>query len=74
MIVDTPLLYTNINLLPHCYIDEIIRQETLNCTERGHLLIQIRDEMKMTIKAYQELNESVIGNWIRKTLLVSVDN
>lgn len=56
-----------------CYlIDEIIRQETLNCAERGHVLVQIRDEIKTTIDAYQELNESVIANRIRRTLMASV--
>lgn len=45
---------------------------TLHCAERGYILIRIRDEMKMTVKAYQELYESVIANWIRKTLLASI--
>lgn len=53
-------------------LDEIIRQSTLNCTERGQMLIQIRDEIKTTIDAYQELFESVMANGIRKALLASI--
>ena len=29
--------------------DEIIRQVTINCAERGFLLVRVRDEIKMTI-------------------------
>merc|ERR1712098_84385 len=35
--------------------DELIRQVTLNCPERGLLLLRVRDEIKMTIAAYQTL-------------------
>lgn len=35
--------------------DEIIRQVTINCPERGLLLHRVRDELKMTIAAYQTL-------------------
>jgi len=52
----------------YLYIDEVIRQVTLNCTERGHMLIQIREEIQMTIDAYKELYESVLANGIRKLL------
>ncbi|KAE9542374.1 hypothetical protein AGLY_003501, partial [Aphis glycines] len=44
-------------LYGQCF-DEVIRQVTLNCTERGHMLIQIRNEIQMTIDAYKELYES----------------
>lgn len=33
--------------------DELIRQVTINCAERGLLLLRVRDEMRMTIAAYQ---------------------
>ena len=32
--------------------DELIRQITINCAERGFLLVRVRDEIKMTIQAY----------------------
>ena len=35
--------------------DELIRQVTLDCPERGLLLLRVRDEIKMTIAAYQTL-------------------
>ncbi|XP_025190403.1 33 kDa inner dynein arm light chain, axonemal-like [Melanaphis sacchari] len=54
-------------LYGQCF-NELIRQVTLNCTERGYMLIQIRDEIQMTIDAYKELYESVLANGIRKLL------
>lgn len=50
--------------------DEIIRQETLNCVERGLMMIHVRDEINMTFETYQKLYESAIGYGIRKVLLV----
>jgi dynein light intermediate chain len=41
-------------LYAQCF-DEIIRQVTINCPERGLLLHRVRDEIKMTISAYQTL-------------------
>lgn len=38
--------------------DEIIRQVTIDCPERGLLLMRVRDELKMTISAYQTLYQS----------------
>lgn len=32
--------------------DEIIRQVTINCPERGLMLLRLRDERKMTMAAY----------------------
>ena len=37
--------------------DELIRQVTISCVERGLLLLRVRDEIKMTIAAYQTLYE-----------------
>ena len=38
-------------LYAQCF-DELIRQITINCAERGFLLVRVRDEIKMTIQAY----------------------
>ena len=35
-------------LFAQCF-DELIRQITINCAERGFLLVRVRDEIKMTI-------------------------
>jgi dynein light intermediate chain len=51
--------------------DEVIRQVTINCAELGQLLLRIRDEIRMTISAYQTLYESSIAFGIRKALMVS---
>ena len=48
--------------------DEVIRQVTINCAERGFLLVRVRDEIKMTIQAYQTLYESSIAYGMRKAL------
>jgi hypothetical protein len=42
-------------LYAQCF-DEIIREVTINCAERGLLLLRVRDEMRMTIAAYQVRN------------------
>lgn len=49
--------------------DEIIRQVTIECSERGLLLLRIRDEIRMTIAAYQTLYESSVAFGIRKALM-----
>lgn len=41
---------------------------TINCAERGFLLVRVRDEIKMTIQAYQTLYESSIAYGMRKAL------
>ncbi|CAG01604.1 unnamed protein product, partial [Tetraodon nigroviridis] len=48
---------------------ELIRQETLNCPERGLLLACIRDEFQMTIAAHQTLYEDSIAFGTRETLM-----
>ena len=37
-------------LFAQCF-DELIRQITINCAERGHLLLRVRDEVRMTKEA-----------------------
>lgn len=41
---------------------------TINCAERGFLLVRVRDEVKMTILAYQTLYESSIAYGMRKAM------
>ena len=55
-------------LYAQCF-DELIRQVTINCAERGLLLLRVRDEIRMTIAAYQTLYESSIAFGMRKALV-----
>ena len=48
--------------------DEVIRQVTINTAERGLLLLRVRDEIRMTIAAFQTLYESSIAYGMRKAL------
>jgi len=48
--------------------DELIRQMTINCAERGLLLLRVRDELRMSIASYQTLYESSIAFGMRKAL------
>jgi len=50
------------------FADELIRQVTINCAERGLLLLRVRDEIRMTIAAYQTLYESSVAFGMRKAL------
>jgi len=54
-------------LYAQCF-DEIIRQVTIECPERGLLLLRVRDEIRMTIASYQTLYESAILFGIRKQM------
>jgi len=54
-------------LYVQCF-DELIRQVTINCAERGLLLLRVRDEIRMTIASYQTLYESSIAFGMRKAL------
>ena len=55
-------------LYTECF-DELIRQITLNCLERGILLTRIKKELNMTVHSYQSLYESSIAYGIRTLLL-----
>ena len=57
-------------LYAQCF-DELIRQVTINCAERGLLLLRVRDEIRMTISAYQTLYESSIAFGMRTALLAA---
>ena len=50
-------------------VDELTRQITINCAERGLLLLRVRDEARMTISSYETLYESSIAYGIRKALM-----
>ncbi|NXX95643.1 IDLC protein, partial [Centropus bengalensis] len=54
-------------LYQQCF-DELIRETTINCAERGLLLLRVRDEIQMTIAAYQTLYESSVAFGMRKAL------
>lgn len=72
------LFFLHPRALPNCDLcmcvfrvmtDELIRQITINCAERGLLLLRVRDEARMTISAYETLYESSIAYGIRKALM-----
>jgi len=48
--------------------DELIRQVTINCAERGVLLLRVRDEIRTSIAAYKTLYESSVAFGMRKAL------
>ncbi|NWX17295.1 IDLC protein, partial [Aegotheles bennettii] len=54
-------------LYAQCF-DELIREVTINCAERGLLLLRVRDEIQMTMAAYQALYESSVAFGVRKAL------
>jgi dynein light intermediate chain len=54
-------------LYAQCF-DELIRQVTINCAERGLLLLRVRDEIRVTIACYQTLYESSIAFGMRTHL------
>ncbi|XP_053311188.1 axonemal dynein light intermediate polypeptide 1-like [Spea bombifrons] len=54
-------------LYSQCF-DELIRHVTINCAERGVLLLRVRDEINMTVSAYQTLYESSVAFGMRKAL------
>ena len=53
----------------YIFKDELIRQITISCAERGLLLLRVRDEIRMTIAAYQTLYESSVAFGMRKALM-----
>merc|ERR1711871_89533 len=54
-------------LYAQCF-DELIRQITINCAERGLLLLRVRDELRLTVAAYQGLYKSSVAYGMRKAL------
>lgn len=59
-------------LYNECF-DELIRQVTINCLERGILLMRIKKEIEMTITSYQTLYESSVAYGIRTCLIAEED-
>lgn len=51
-------------LYAQCF-DELIRQITINCSHRGLLLVRVRDEMRMTIQAYQVIFKFIFWEYQR---------
>merc|ERR1712159_497847 len=64
---DTGICPVRRELYSQCF-DELIRQVTINCAERGLLLLRVRDEIRMSIAAYQTLYESSVAFGMRKAL------
>uniref|UniRef100_A0A8C4XQ23 Axonemal dynein light intermediate polypeptide 1 n=1 Tax=Falco tinnunculus TaxID=100819 RepID=A0A8C4XQ23_FALTI len=64
---ETGLCPVRRELYGQCF-DELIRETTINCAERGLLLLRVRDEIQMTIAAYQTLYESSVAFGMRKAL------
>jgi dynein light intermediate chain len=49
--------------------DELIRQITINCAERGYLLVRVRDEFRMVKHSLQSLYDSSIAYGLKKALM-----
>ena len=49
--------------------DELIRQVTLECPERGLLLLRIRDELRQTLSAHRQLYRQAVTFGNRKMLV-----
>lgn len=56
-------------LYSECF-DELIRQVTINCLERGILMMLVKTEYENQIKTYQNLYQSSIAYGIRAYLIV----
>jgi dynein light intermediate chain len=54
-------------LYTQCF-DELIRQVTIICAERGIALLSVRDEVNMTCSNYQSLYQSSVAFGMRKAL------
>ena len=65
---DTGVCPIREELYSQCF-DELIRQVTIHCSERGLLLVRVRDELRLTIATYQTLYESAIAFGMRKALV-----
>ncbi|KAJ8605017.1 hypothetical protein CTAYLR_004555 [Chrysophaeum taylorii] len=65
---ETGLCPVREELYAQCF-DELIRQTTISCAERGLLLLRVRDEIKLTISAFKTLYESSVAFGMRKALM-----
>ncbi|XP_068597668.1 axonemal dynein light intermediate polypeptide 1-like, partial [Brachionichthys hirsutus] len=64
---DTGICPVRRELYAQCF-DELIRQVATNCAERGLLLVQVRNEIQMTIDTYEKVLESSFAFGIRKSM------
>lgn len=55
-------------LFNECF-NELIRQVTINCLERGILMMFVKQDSEKTIKAYQDLYQSSVAYGIRSGLI-----
>ena len=53
--------------MDQCF-DETIRQITIDCRQRGLLLVRVRDEYRNQINAYKRLYESSISHSMRRVI------
>ena len=60
---------TRRELYAQCF-DELIRQSTINCTERGLLLLRVRDELRMTLHAYQVREGTTLCNCLSVLIMI----
>lgn len=61
------------NLFDLC-VDELIRHITVNCAERGLILIHVRDDIRQLLGHFERIYFSAIAYGIRKKLQVSAPN
>ncbi len=54
-------------LYSQCF-DELIRQETVFCTERGALFLRVRDELRMTLDSLQVAYQSSLAYGVRHAI------
>ena len=54
-------------MFDQCF-DEIIRQITIDCRQRGLLLVKVRDEYRNQTRAYKNLYESSINHAMRRVI------
>ncbi len=64
---ETGICNTREELYSECF-DELIRQITISCLQRGELLNHIKEQLKETIGYYQKLYESAMAFSMRKVL------
>ena len=65
---ETGICHVREALYYECF-DELIRQITINCLERGILLMRIKTESEMVITKYQNLYESALAYGMRTYLV-----
>ena len=66
---ETGICTTREQLYSECF-DELIRQVTINCLERGILMMLVKTEYENQVKTYQNLYQSSIAYGIRSYLMI----